>query len=479
LLDCTARYRAGRGVRRPDGSPVAAPISEKSLAVLPFTDMSEQKDQGYFSDVLSEELIDLLTKVPALRAPARTSSFYFKGKSDDIATIASKLRVANVLEGSVRKSGTHLRVTALLVRADAGYDLWSEASDRTLDDIFKAQDQIAAAVVDALKLKLLAAPTSKNRETSSAEVYDRFLIGQQIIRRDNWLDSPRAIAAFRKALDSDPSYAPARAGISMAAFGVANHEDSAAAIAANQAQALAAADKAVALRADRPDGYAVRGFMRAAAQYNLRGADEDFQRVLQLEPDNVDALLSYASVVLMPMGRLDEALSMVRKVVDVDPLSANSWRRLGVTQFFRGDWSTAREALQRSLDLHPEQSNTAAFLAYTLLFDNDPLAALAPRATSEAVPSASAGIGAAQSGSCTGVAAVLGSVIARQAAGAAIQLAQVYSARRQPDRGFEWLERARGQHDGGLVTVKVDPFLRGLHTDPRFGKLLGELNLPP
>ena len=140
-------------------TPSAAPsmtISDKSIAVLPFVDMSEKKDQEYFADGMSEELIDLLTKIPDVRVPARTSSFYFKGKSEDIRTIAKRLMVAHVLEGSVRKSGNHLRVTAQLIRADNGYHLWSETYDRQLDDIFKVQDEIATAVVFALKVKLLA-----------------------------------------------------------------------------------------------------------------------------------------------------------------------------------------------------------------------------------------------------------------------------------------------------------------------------------
>jgi TolB-like protein len=134
---------------------VTAAVNDKSIAVLPFADMSEKKDQEYFSDGMAEEIIDLLVKVPELKVPARTSSFYFKGKSTQIPEIAKELGVAHVLEGSVRKSGNHLRVTAQLVRADNGYHLWSETYDRQLDDVFKTQDEIAGAVVKALKVSLL------------------------------------------------------------------------------------------------------------------------------------------------------------------------------------------------------------------------------------------------------------------------------------------------------------------------------------
>ena len=157
----------------PPTTPAAPTIPEKSVAVLPFVDMSEKKDQEYFSDGLSEELIDMLTKVPDLRVPARTSAFSFKGKSEDIPTIARKLLVAHVLEGSVRESGNHLRVTAQLVRADTGYHLWSNTYDRDLKDIFEVQDEIAAAVVQALKVSLLAGsspraiPTQNTARTHS------------------------------------------------------------------------------------------------------------------------------------------------------------------------------------------------------------------------------------------------------------------------------------------------------------------------
>src|SRR2546423_1789442 len=148
-------------------APAAPAISDKSVAVLPFLDMSEKKDQEYFSDGLSEELIDMLTKIPDLRVPARTSSFYFKGKSEDIPNIARRLMVAHVLEGSVRKSGNYLRVTAQLVRADNGYHLWSETYDRQLSDVFKVQDDIAAAVVKALKASLLEGASPRTAPTAS------------------------------------------------------------------------------------------------------------------------------------------------------------------------------------------------------------------------------------------------------------------------------------------------------------------------
>lgn len=184
-----------------------------SIAVLPFVDMSEKKDQEYFSDGLSEELIDMLTKIPDLRVPARTSSFYFKGKSETIATIARALGVANLLEGSVRKAGNQLRVTAQLIRADNGYHLWSETYDRELKDVFKVQDEIAGAVVSALKLKLAPEQQAEHaHSTTNTEAYMQYLLGRQLYFRANDAEGlGQAISAYQKAIALDPKYAAAYA----------------------------------------------------------------------------------------------------------------------------------------------------------------------------------------------------------------------------------------------------------------------------
>jgi TolB-like protein len=186
-----------------------APATDKSIAVLPFVDMSEKKDQEYFSDGLSEQLINLITKVPELRVPARTSSFYFKGKQATIAEIARALNVAHVLEGSVRKSGDTLRITAQLIRVDNGYHLWSETYDRKIDDIFKIQDEIAGAVVKELKVSLLGTEPPHAKPTANTEAYTLYLQGQQAARRYTRADTEMAIGYLQQAVEADPNFAPA------------------------------------------------------------------------------------------------------------------------------------------------------------------------------------------------------------------------------------------------------------------------------
>ena len=200
-----------------------SPIPEKSIAVLPFVDLSQKKDQEYFSDGWSEELIDVLTKVPDLRVPARASSFFFKGKAVDLKTIAQQLRVAQVLEGSVSKSGNTIRVTAELVRIDNSHPLWSENYDRDLKDVFKVQDEIAAAVVGALKIKLTPGWQAPNtHRTSNTDAHSQYLLGRQFYERNNAEGFRRATDAYHKAIGLDPNYAVAYAQLALAQYYIAD-----------------------------------------------------------------------------------------------------------------------------------------------------------------------------------------------------------------------------------------------------------------
>jgi TolB-like protein/thioredoxin-like negative regulator of GroEL len=461
----------------PAAPPAATVISDDSIAVLPFTDMSEKKDQEYFSDGLSEELIDLLTKIPQLHVPARTSSFYFKGKSEDIPTIARKLLVAHVLEGSVRKSGNHLRVTAQLIRADNGYHLWSETYDRQLDDIFKVQDEIATAVVGALKLKLLAAPTEKEHQTASPEAYNQYLIGRHLLSGSNWAVDRSAAEAFQRAVDLDPNYAPAWAGLAEATAEAAEDTIAVAELTAKRQKALTAADKAIALRPDLADGYVARGSIRAWDQWDFRGAGEDFRQALALDPENSNVLAKYVRSVLLPTGRLDEGVAAAEKVVKADPLNSSSWRELGIMRTFRGDYGGAREALERSLEINPEQSNTAAFLAYAMLLQGDPAGALpvARRSTVELFQLQVAALADHDLGHTQEAQQHLDEAIAKDATNGAYQIAEVYAWWGDKDRAFQWLDRAYVQRDGGLTIVEFDPLVRSLRPDPRFAALLKKL----
>src|SRR5712692_3379610 len=243
-----------------------------SIAVLPLVNLSSDKEQEYFSDGLTEELLNLLAKVPGLRVAARTSSFAFKGKNEDVGAIAQKLHVTNVLEGSVRKAGDQIRITTQLIKAADGYHLWSETYDRKLTDVFAVQDEIAKAVVAALRLKLLPAQEPTSKRTSNPEAYNQYLLGRQLYARSTTDGFRRAKEAYQKALALDPGFAPAWAGFANAEWWIADSAETVAAIAEGKRQALAAAEKAVALAPDLPDGYLARGSIREGDKWDWSGA---------------------------------------------------------------------------------------------------------------------------------------------------------------------------------------------------------------
>ena len=462
------------------GRPAPALGGSPSIAILPLTNLSSDKEQEYFSDGLTEELLNLLAKVPGLRVAARTSAFAFKGKNEDVVEIAQKLHVATVLEGSVRRSGDQIRISTQLINASDGYHLWSETYDRKLTDVFAVQDEIARAVVGALKLKLLQAPSSKDRRATNPEAYNQYLLGRQFFLRSNAEDFRRAMQAYRKAVELDPGYAPAWAGLSSATFWVANEEASAAAIAAGFEQARAAAEKAVALAPDLPDGFLARGGGRAAMQSDYAGAGEDLQRALALAPENADVLFTYAVAFLRPTGRLAEAAATLRKACEADPLNARFWGALGGTLVFLSEFGPAREALNRSLEISPAQSSTAWYICLSSLLEGRPAEALAvsQRPTTELFRLVGAALAQHDLGHGKESQQLLDEMIAKYAEGGAYQIAEVYAWRGEKDHAFEWLERARAQHDGGLIYLKVDPALRALRGDSRWRPLLKAVNLP-
>jgi TolB-like protein/cytochrome c-type biogenesis protein CcmH/NrfG len=464
---------------QPEASaPLASATPEKSIAVLPFADMSEKKDQEYFSDGLSEELIDLLAKNPDLYVPARTSSFYFKGKSEELATIAQKLHVANVLEGSVRSSGNRLRVTAQLIRVDNGYHLWSETYDRDSSDIFKVQDDISSAVVAALKVKLLSTPEANGRQTMNTDAHSQYLIGRELLSRGNWQVAPAAAEAFRHAISLDPNYVAAWAGLARALHFAAEDKPPAEQ-AALRREALASAEKAVALGPEVADGYVARGFLRAWNLRDFAGADADYQRARALAPEDTEVQRGYIGSVLLPTGRIDEALPLAEQALKADPLNGSAWRTIGGLQYEHGDYATARESLQRSLDITPEQSNAAAVIVYSYIVEGKPALALpwVERPTADVFREQTAALVQHDLGNAAEAQRNLDGLVARWASNGAYQIAEVYARWGDKDAAFHWLDRAERQRDGGMIIMKTDPLLKSLHGDPRFAALLRKMNL--
>jgi len=465
----------------PDAASAAPAASDNSIAVLPFVDMSQTKDQEYFSDGLSEELLNLLAQVPQLRVIARTSSFAFKGKEVGVAEISKTLNVANVLEGSVRKSGDTLRITAQLIRTADSSHLWSETYDRQLTDVFKVQDEIAGAVVAQLKVKLLPTQQVTNQHrTASAEAYSQYLLGNQFFNRNSVEGYRLAVPAYEKAIALDSNFAAAYAGLGFAQLYAADYAPSADEMAQYRQRAQAAVEKAIALGPDLADGYAARGWMRSSVTWDWNGGEADFAKALALEPGNAATQRRYA-IVLQNFGRLVESVAASRKAIELDPLSSSAWTNLGSAYLAdRGQFHEAREAFERARSLNPESSFANFNLAALELLEGHAQAALAASVRAGEVWRQT---GTAMAEHNLGHAAesqrALDELIAKYAHESAYQIAEVYGWRGEKDKAFEWLDRSYAQRDGGLTLIKTDLLIESLRTDARFAAMVRKLGLPP
>ncbi len=452
-------------------------IPEKSVAVLPFVDMSERKDQEYFSDGLSEELIDMLTKVPELRVPARTSSFYFKGKQATVPEIAKALGVADVLEGSVRKSGNHLRITAQLVRADNGYHLWSQTYDRQLDDIFKVQDEIAGAVVKALKISLLEGHTPRATGTRNTEAYTLYLQGRALYEQafnDQTLET--SIKYLRGAVRVDPAFADAWAALAITlqwaarTSGLPDHT-------ALLTEARRAAERAVSLNPQLGEAHRALGTIYFS-EWDWTSSAAEEKRAYELDPGNPGTARNLAEVTFIQHIDDAAALRLFEKSINGDPLSSWTYNSLGTREFEKGAYREAEAAARKSIDLSENDSH--GLLAEILLETKKPAAALSecPQLTEAGSRSACMALAYHALGRKAESDAALNELERTSAASHAYKVAEVRAYRGEADQALNWLDRAYLQRDDGLTDVNRDPLMSNLRGDPRFKAFLRKMNLP-
>ena len=452
-----------------------------SLAVLPFTDLSAAKDQEYFSDGLAEELIDYLAKIPGMRVVARSSSFQFKGKSEDLRTVARKLGVTNILEGSVQREGDRVRIMAELVKADDGFQLWSETYDREIGDIFSVQDEIARAVAGALQVKLLnakgLAPSSNFRNTNP-KAYEAYLrAGYFNSRGRGKTDLDSALAYVEQAIKLDPRYAPAwelRSYIldTMADVGLIEP-------AVGFRSAREDAERAIALDSNRAAGYLALAWVQMNRDWNWEGAELSVNKAAELEPGSA-AVLRFRSFLCHSLGHLNEAIEFHRQALELDPLLAGSHSYMAFLLYSAGRYDEGEAEVQAALELNPQKTYDHFTRGEILLGRRRPLEALTEmeqepaeiwRLTGEALAYHALG---RSSDSST----ALAQLITDHQANMAYQIAEVYAYRREPDKAFEWLDRAYEQRDAGLRSLKIDPHLKSLRHDPRYIELLRKMKLP-
>jgi TolB-like protein len=328
----------------------ARPETEPSIAVLPFANLSADKENEYFSDGLAEEILNALTRVPGLKVTARTSAFAFRGKDQDIRKIGEALDVRTVLEGSVRRAGNRIRVTAQLINASDGYHLWSERYDRDMTDVFAIQDEMARAIVDALKVQLTGAPPVATRQTVNVEAYHAYLKGRYHFLKLTPESVARGRACFDEAIALDPNYAPAHARLAhslhaTAYFGWKSPREV-------MPLAKAAALKALDLDEGEPDAQFVLAAVAGQFEYNWQEALRRCQLALACPavPPDVGALC--ATFILLPLGRVDEAITVIQRSSIMDPLSPYPQQQLAAALAARGSDAQAIESLQRLLELH-------------------------------------------------------------------------------------------------------------------------------
>ncbi len=472
--------RAAHPVVQVQEQPVAAapaPVAEAtSIAVLPFVNMSPDPDQEYFSDGLSEELLNVLAKVPHLRVISRTSSFQFKGKSEDIRTIARKLNVANVLEGSVRKSGKQVRITAQLVDAGTGSHRWSQTYDRALDDIFRVQDEITGEVVKALQVLLVGGTLPKRPTPSSTEAYTLVLKGRYFSDRRTKDDSAKAVAHLKRALELDPDYAVAwaelaRAYAIQAGGGFAPVDKSV-------ASARQAAEKALALDPNLASGHSMLGWIKASYDWEWEAADIEFKRALELDPGSA-GLLGNAGLLVRGLGR-EDSIELFRRAIARDPLQAPQYINLAISLLYAGRLDEAEVACRQALELRPGAVSQKYLLGRILLAKGKLEAAreAVAQEPDEGWRLAGQALVYHALGRQAESDAAVRALTTRFSTDMPFQIAEVLAYRGEIDLAFEWLERARALHDTGFVEMKGNPLLKNLERDPRYRAFLQKMRLP-
>ena len=466
--------------------PADARKRRPSIAVLPFLDMSPERDQEYFCEGMAEELINALTHIGGLKVSARTSSFQFKGPGHDIHDVGRKLRVDTVLEGSVRKAGNRLRITAQLISVADGYHVWSEKFDRDMEDVFAIQDEISLAIVDRLRVELLGDEKAKlvKRPKASPEAYNLYLRGRWFWNKRTHEDLMKAIDYFERAIELAPDYALAYAGI--ADCYAALMEYSASPPKGVTAMAKSAALKALEIDDTLAEAHASLGYIKMAHDWDWAGAEAELRRAIELNPRYAAAHHRYAHYLLATAGYA-EALEEARRAQELEPHSLAIRRTVGYLLSAAGEYDSAIEALERTIEMDPAFIFTHLMLGFAYLGKSMYEEALAAFREEERV----LGGWSALTAPCIGVAHALSGNV-DEAERALADLTEISKHRRVPpsdiallcfalgrkDEGFDWLEKACAERDASLrvlLPVLRSPGLAG--GDPRFTGVLRKMGL--
>ncbi len=464
-------------ISTPDQAGVTpARVPEKSIAVLPFVNMSGNVENEYFSDGLSEELLNVLAKIPGLKVAGRTSSFQFKGENKDLRLIGEQLGVAHVLEGSVRQSGIKVRITAQLIDTETGFHLWSETFDRELNDIFAIQDEISASVAKALKVTLFGTAGEKvvnNRGTESVEAYDLYLRGRYLREHFSRENIQQSIAVLHEAVAIDPNYAAAWAQLSLSQTRWIGTFTESLQFAQGYAIARRYAERAVALDDRLAEALIALGASQWVYDFDLAASGATFLRAVELEPNNIDALGWYGTQMSLN-GHTDIALESLEKAVELDPLSILSIASLAIALTLAGRFDESMELQRHALKIDPGVARIHGNIAYNHLLQGNLADAVAEYEKEPVnwVRDFGRILVLGRTGEQDAWAAALDEFIREHGKKDAYQIAEIYADAGDSDAAFKWLERALEVRDPGLVWIKTDALLASLHDDPRWQEFL-------
>ena len=471
-----------------------ASISQKSVAVLAFANLSDDKGSEYFSDGISEELLTVLQKIPGLHVAARTSAFSFKGKNATAQEIGQKLGVAHLVEGSVRKAGDVVRIAARLTQANTGEEQWSENYTRNLKDVFAVQTEIAQTIVEQLRGRLTggaANPTTKAEiqaevraagkgGTKSVEAHEAYLQGRFFINRHSEKETDQARVAYQRAVELDPKFALAWAGLAQAHIWYCNFATEGGQKGFNDhlTAARETVERALILEPDLPEALSARSLIETNFDYNWKGAAETLRKALALAPQD-PALLMQAGNLAAARGEKAQSLEFDRRAVALDPVNAQARAFLASNLSNSGKQEEARTEYARMIELNPSAPNSHAGVGLSYLLEGK-FEEAATAAQKDAADWARLLIM-----SCARWAqkripesdAALAELIATAGETGAYQIAEVYGYRNDKDHAFEWLERARRQRDAGLPILRADTLLPNLDDDPRWDAFLRKMGL--
>jgi TolB-like protein/Tfp pilus assembly protein PilF len=489
-LDVNNELRRLRKLLERGESEKPAAETVASIAVLPFVNRSASADDEYFSEGLADELLNVLSKIKGLRVVARTSSFTFKGKDVTIADVGKALNVATVLEGSVRKAGNRVRISVQLVKVSDSSHLWSETYDRTLEDIFAVQDDIARSVVKELRTTLLGveadsdasgqakaevAKAARGRGTDP-EAHRLHLQARHLVDRHTHEDEAKAIEYLEEALKLDPKFA--QAWIDLGGVYASQAATGRVPVAEGYGRAREAVERALSLEPDLAEGHAAMGWIRMAHDWDWRGAETSLRRALELAPGNARVLVR-VGVLALSRGRLGEAIGIYRRVLEQDPLRTGAFSNLGIALNAAGRFAEAEVAYRKSLDLAPHYAGTRANLSLSLFAQGRGEEAIAEalREADEGFRLWALAILHHAQGHRAASDEALRDLIEKYSEDSALQIAEVHAARGEADAAFEWLERAYAQRDPGLAEMRPSPRFRSLHGDPRWSAFLKKFGL--